>query len=592
MKKSFKMMGMAAMVLLLAVSCKKENKEEAVGETKAMTFTAGISQGNGKTYLNDHNLLWSEGDVININNQTFQLTEGKGTSKGVFEGKAEEATTYYAVYPALGSLDGNTATITLPAVQPYVAGSFDKGIAPMVAMTDDSKSFTFTNVCGLLRLDFTNISKQFDKIVLESSNGEYLAGEGTVAITGDGNESLVLTNASSNSKTITMSTSGVTSDTDTKIVFVLPAGTLKHGFNVYFYAGDEQFDAVSTSADMEIEAGKMNIVTVDHVVNIQAATIHSDAVTTTSLEVPYEIKDACVSASIQCATDAEFTQNVKTKSIELPTSKSYANGSVTFEGLTEATLYHVRILVKTGDEPEETPYCTIVAETLGGGSQHEYVDLGLPSSTLWATCNLGADSPEECGYYFAWGETVKKDIYSWETYNKHTNGTYSSDNKKVFTKYVPTVHADYWNGSGDPDNKNQLDPEDDVVRKIWGGEWRMPSEEDWKELKNNTTQTWKAANAGITVGETEVTMPIAGCYFVGKGEFADKYVFLPAAGYGKDTSITSVGGSCFYWSSSRHLTNTPVTALSMHIMFFMSSLNVDPSAGGDRKWGFTVRAVQ
>ena len=89
-------------------------------------------------------------------------------------------------------------------------------------------------------------------------------------------------------------------------------------------------------------------------------------------------------------------------------------------------------------------------------------------------------------------------------------------------------------------------------------------------------------------------MPIAGCYFVGKDEFADKYVFLPAAGYGKDTSITSVGGSCFYWSSSRHLTNTPVTARSMYIMFLapISSLTVSPSADGDRKWGYTVRAVQ
>ena len=153
------MLGMAAMVLLLAVSCKKENKEEASGETKAMTFTAGISQGNGKTYLEGQKLLWSEGDVININNHDFTLTEGKGTNKGVFTGEATEADFYYAVYPSSGTLDGNTATITLPAEQPYVAGSFYKDIAPMVAMTDDSKSLTFTNVCGLLRLDVNKIGK-------------------------------------------------------------------------------------------------------------------------------------------------------------------------------------------------------------------------------------------------------------------------------------------------------------------------------------------------------------------------------------------------------------------------------------------------
>ena len=46
----------------------------------------------------------------------------------------------------------------------------------------------------------------------------------------------------------------------------------------------------------------------------------------------------------------------------------------------------------------------------------EYVDLGLPSGTLWATCNLGASSPEEYGDYYAWGETEQKDYYDWDTY--------------------------------------------------------------------------------------------------------------------------------------------------------------------------------
>ena len=48
--------------------------------------------------------------------------------------------------------------------------------------------------------------------------------------------------------------------------------------------------------------------------------------------------------------------------------------------------------------------------------EHEYVDLGLPSGTLWATCNVGANSPEEFGYFFAWGETQPKEDYSWDTY--------------------------------------------------------------------------------------------------------------------------------------------------------------------------------
>ena len=68
--------------------------------------------------------------------------------------------------------------------------------------------------------------------------------------------------------------------------------------------------------------------------------------------------------------------------------------------------------------------CTKTNETEASGTfnGHEYVDLGLPSGTLWATCNIGAASPEEHGDYFAWGETKPKDAYNWENY-KYCNGT-------------------------------------------------------------------------------------------------------------------------------------------------------------------------
>ena len=113
---------------------------------------------------------------------------------------------------------------------------------------------------------------------------------------------------------------------------------------------------------------------------------------------------------------------------------------------------------------------------------HEYVDLGLPSGTLWATMNIGANAPEEFGDYFAWGETEPKDDYSWTTY-KWCEGTSES-----MTKYCC---VDF---SGTVDGKSELDPEDDAAYVNWGEDWRMPTYEQVMELLNNCTWTMTTVN--------------------------------------------------------------------------------------------------
>ena len=110
----------------------------------------------------------------------------------------------------------------------------------------------------------------------------------------------------------------------------------------------------------------------------------------------------------------------------------------------------------------------LVIETNG----HECVDLGLPSGTLWATCNVGATNPEGYGDYFAWGETANKEKYKWSTYFDTNNFG------KTYTKY-------YNNGG-----KTVLDPEDDAAHVNWGGSWRMPTKAEWQELIDNCTWTW------------------------------------------------------------------------------------------------------
>ena len=110
----------------------------------------------------------------------------------------------------------------------------------------------------------------------------------------------------------------------------------------------------------------------------------------------------------------------------------------------------------------------VMLMTLTANAQHEYVDLGLPSGTLWATCNIGADSPEEGGDEFAWGETTTKNSYTQENYSFYGN---------------PEV----------------LDAEYDAAAVNWGSEWRMPSEEQCEELECGEYTTCEAMGEVIKI---------------------------------------------------------------------------------------------
>lgn len=270
-------MGIAAMVLLLAVSCKKEKQNEGQGETRTLTFTAGISQGNSKTWVDGGTLYWSENDQININGTPYKLIDGANTQKGIFQAESKTAETYYAVYPASNVLEGSAATVTLADQQPYVNGSFAKDIAPMVAMTDDIENqLHFTNLCGLLKLNVTGGSDgefTVNKIVLQSADPEEnLAGKGTVTIAGSGNEKLAITENGTKAITLTFAESqSITFDGSTthSFVFVLPDGSLKHGFNVDLYYGDKMVSWFGTTTDMGIESGAMSVATVSEPIEKQ-----------------------------------------------------------------------------------------------------------------------------------------------------------------------------------------------------------------------------------------------------------------------------------------------------------------------------------
>ena len=156
---------------------------------------------------------------------------------------------------------------------------------------------------------------------------------------------------------------------------------------------------------------------------------------------------------------------------------------------------------------------------------HEYVDLGL--SVKWATCNVGATKPEEYGDYFAWGETQPKSNYDWSTY-KWCNGSYDTQ-----TKY--NTNSSY----GTVDNKTTIDLSDDAARANWGGSWRMPTDAELTELREQCTWTWTTQNGvyGYKVASK-------------KSGYTNKFIFLPAAGDRDDSSLYRAGSVGTYWSSS------------------------------------------
>lgn len=148
---------------------------------------------------------------------------------------------------------------------------------------------------------------------------------------------------------------------------------------------------------------------------------------------------------------------------------------------------------------------------------HEYVDLGLPSGLLWATCNVGATSPEDYGDYFAWGETETKDDYS--TSNSLTYGVSISDLQS----------------RGIIDGNNNLTPQYDAATANWGGSWRMPTKDEMQELVDHCEWEWTQVNGvnGYRVTGTN-----------------SNSIFLPAAGYRHGSSLNGAGNVGWYWSST------------------------------------------
>ena len=281
-------------------------------------------------------------------------------------------------------------------------------------------------------------------------------------------------------------------------------------------------------------------------VTVSAATIPVTGVSLDRTSLSMTVGDT------QTLTATVAPSNATNKSVTWSSSNT-SIATVSSSGVVTAKAAGAATVTVSTNDGGKTALCAITVSQPGP----EAVDLGL--SVKWASCNVGASSPEEYGNYYAWGEIETKNDYDWKTY-KWCNGSLSTLTKYNTKSYRGTV-----------DNKTQLDLSDDAARANWGEKWRMPTMAEQDELRTKCTWIWTTQNG---VNGYLVTSKKNG-----------NSVFLPAAGYRDGTTLYDAGSGGYYWSSAL-LTGDPCSACN--VGFGSSFVYMNYYA---RNYGQSVRPV-
>lgn len=581
MKKTLRLVGVAAMVLLLAASCKKEEKNN--GEKQMMTFSAGIEQGNSKTYLTPdgphaYKQFWTEGDRISVNGSPIDLDAGcGGKDVGTFSGKAEKADHYYAVYPESAWRDDNKAVFTIPEIQNY---NKDNGYplnvnGPMYASSDD-QTLQFHNLCGLMQLNLkSGVGKPLTVTKLEVVS--YLVNQVGLYGTSDPvdltSDEPTLTIANANNKSVTLNCGeGVEIGTEQATPFVIALPPYKFGYNATKGEGGLFVNVYVKGTEgiyASIQYKKEIIVNAGEVAYTEATICPQIFLATTAIDEAQDVTatTATVGGSVM---SLEHGLNVVEKGIvyQLSTAGTVLDPAIACyipATTTEGNNFSAEL---TGLESGKTYYCWAYAKckyrdavdydfiqyggfisftTKNSSAPDGFVDFGthvggVPTGNplYWAKCNVGATNPQDYGNFYAWGfTTATTNGFYWGS-----DGYYwGYEGGQGFRIYRYCHNSSNWEYKAEysfgttMDGKAVLIDSDDVAYTTSNGLNRMPTKEEYDELKQKAFFVWTSnyKNTGVAgcvvyvskdPNDSGFTHGSAQTYSVNN----DEHIFLPAGG--------------------------------------------------------------
>ncbi|MBO4417653.1 MAG: Ig-like domain-containing protein [Bacteroidales bacterium] len=365
------------------------------------------------------------------------------------------------------------------------------------------------------------------------------------------------------------------------------ANLLGSGSTGYYWSSTLNGDNSSKANIAFLNSGAFNSGVFDRIFGLAVRPVSDEGVAVASISLD-QSSIALTEGSSTTLTATVLPENV-TQPALIWSSSDTGVATVSSEGVVTAVSAGTATITATTYDGGLTASCavTVTRPTSGTENGHGWVDLGLPSGILWATCNVGTDTPTGYGDFFAWGETEpyyndyfvldatvsayspdpsswrdgKRNGYYWPSYQWYN----VSDNS--LTKY--NTHNRY----GTVDNKIILELVDDAAHANWGGSWRMPTDADWTELR--TKCTWSLIIQNGVCGSL-VTGPNGNS------------IFLPSAGFCEQTLFSRINRAGYYWSSSLYIdySDSPDEARSLYF-------NSDgPFSWGERRClGYSVRPV-
>lgn len=313
--------------------------------------------------------------------------------------------------------------------------------------------------------------------------------------------------------------------------------------------------------------------------SMQYVAIHDASVCwTISSETVYnELKDKNMNVSLGVAwstreeeltpTGSQFAANTQELTFNIGQS-AFAKLS----SLRPSTYYYYVTYVNLNGklyEGEVNSFVTLDESTVFGQAPEDVkaIDMGLPSGTKWASMNLGASNPTDAGLYYAWGETEGYNadgsddhLFAW-AYYKWCKGTRSSQTKYCTSRAYGTL-----------DNKTVLELADDAAYMNWGGEWRIPTNDEMKELIDNTVNEWTEQDE------------VEGYKFTSTS--TGNSIFFPAKGCRVSESHYEDGTDCYYWLSS---VDQPNPYAARYLRFYAGRVFL---ASMFRYYGMNIRPVR